>query len=54
MLEVLRSDYILAARASGLSERKIVYKYALRNAITPAVTFLWNSTRQYDCWCPYD
>jgi peptide/nickel transport system permease protein len=40
MLEVLRSDYILAARASGLSERKIVYKYALRNAITPAVTFL--------------
>jgi ABC-type dipeptide/oligopeptide/nickel transport system permease component len=40
MLEVLRSDYVLAARASGLSERKVVYKYALRNAITPAVTFL--------------
>jgi peptide/nickel transport system permease protein len=40
MLEVLRSDYILAARASGISERKVVYKYALRNAITPAVTFL--------------
>jgi len=40
MLEVLRSDYILAARASGLSERKIIYRYALRNAITPAVTFL--------------
>ena len=40
MLEVLRSDYILAARASGLSERKVVYRYALRNAITPAVTFL--------------
>jgi ABC-type dipeptide/oligopeptide/nickel transport system permease component len=40
MLEVLRSDYILAARASGLSERKIIYKYALRNAIAPAVTFL--------------
>jgi ABC-type dipeptide/oligopeptide/nickel transport system permease component len=40
MLEVLRSDYVLAARASGLSERKVVYHYALRNAITPAVTFL--------------
>jgi peptide/nickel transport system permease protein len=40
MLEALRSDYILAARASGISERKVVYGYALRNAITPAVTFL--------------
>jgi ABC-type dipeptide/oligopeptide/nickel transport system permease component len=40
MLEVLRSDYILAARASGISERKVVYRYALRNAITPAITFL--------------
>jgi len=40
MLEILRSDYILAARASGISERKVVYGYALRNAITPAITFL--------------
>jgi len=40
MLEVLRSDYILAARASGLSERKIIYKYALRSAICPVITFL--------------
>jgi ABC-type dipeptide/oligopeptide/nickel transport system permease component len=40
MLEILRSDYILAARASGLSERKIIYKYALRNAIGPVITFL--------------
>lgn len=40
MLEVLRSDYILAARASGLSERKIIYKYALKNAIGPTITFL--------------
>ncbi len=40
MLEVLRSDYVLAARASGLSERKIIYKYALRNAIPPVITFL--------------
>ncbi len=40
MLEVLRSDYILAARASGISERKVIYKYALRNAISPVITFL--------------
>jgi len=40
MLEVLRSDYIFAARASGISERKIIYKYALRNAISPTITFL--------------
>ncbi|MEM2905180.1 MAG: ABC transporter permease [Candidatus Bathyarchaeia archaeon] len=38
MLQVLREDYILAARASGLSERAVVYKHALRNAITPVVT----------------
>jgi len=38
MLETLRQDYILAARASGLSERTVTYRYALRNAITPVVT----------------
>jgi peptide/nickel transport system permease protein len=40
MLEVLRQDYILAARASGLSERTIVYKHALRNALIPVVTYV--------------
>jgi peptide/nickel transport system permease protein len=40
MMEVLRSDYILAARASGIPENQIIYKYALRNAITPVITFL--------------
>jgi len=40
MLEVLRQDYILAARASGLSERTVTYRYALRNAITPVVTIV--------------
>ena len=40
MLEVLRSDYILAARASGLSERLVIYKHALRNSITPVITYL--------------
>jgi ABC-type dipeptide/oligopeptide/nickel transport system permease component len=38
MLETLRQDFILAARASGLSERTVTYRYALRNAITPVVT----------------
>jgi peptide/nickel transport system permease protein len=40
MLEVLRQDYILAAKASGLKDRVVVYKHALRNAITPIITFL--------------
>lgn len=40
MLEVLRQDYILAARASGLSERNVIYKHALRNALIPVVTYV--------------
>jgi len=40
MLEVLRQDYILAARASGLSERVVIYKHALRNALIPVVTYV--------------
>ncbi len=40
MLEVLRQDYILAARASGLRERSVVYKHALRNALIPVVTYV--------------
>src|SRR4030067_1535285 len=40
MLQNLREDYILAARACGLKERTILYKHALRNAITPIVTIL--------------
>ena len=40
MLEVLRQDYILAARASGLSERNVLYKHALRNALIPVVTYV--------------
>jgi peptide/nickel transport system permease protein len=38
MLEVLSSDYIRTARAKGLSERLVVYKHALRNALMPVVT----------------
>jgi ABC-type dipeptide/oligopeptide/nickel transport system permease component len=40
MLEVLRQDYILAARSSGLSDRTVTYRYALRNAISPVVTLV--------------
>jgi ABC-type dipeptide/oligopeptide/nickel transport system permease component len=38
MLEVLRQDYIIMARSKGLSERIVVYRHALRNALIPALT----------------
>ncbi len=38
MLEVIRSDYIVTARAKGLSERKVIYRHALRNALIPVIT----------------
>ncbi len=38
MLEVLGADYIRTARAKGLSERVVVGKHALRNAVLPIVT----------------
>lgn len=38
MLEVLKQDYILLARSKGLSERVVIYRHALRNALLPAVT----------------
>ena len=37
MLEVLGSDYIRTARAKGLSERDIIYKHALKNALSPVI-----------------
>jgi peptide/nickel transport system permease protein len=40
MLEVIRQDYILTARAKGLAERVVIYKHALRNALLPVVTVL--------------
>ncbi len=40
MLDVLDSDYIKFARAKGLSENKIIFKHALRNAINPMITLL--------------
>jgi len=46
MLDVLGSDYVRLARIKGLSERKVVWKHGLRNALIPVVTysgllFLW-------------
>ena len=38
MLEELSQDYIRTARAKGLSERTVVYKHALRNAMIPVLT----------------
>jgi len=38
MLQVLNADYVRTARAKGLSERTVVLKHALRNALTPIVT----------------
>jgi peptide/nickel transport system permease protein len=40
MLEELGQDYIRTARAKGLSERRVVYAHALRNAMLPVVTVL--------------
>jgi ABC-type dipeptide/oligopeptide/nickel transport system permease component len=40
MLEELGQDYIRTARAKGLSERTVVYRHALRNAMLPVITVL--------------
>jgi peptide/nickel transport system permease protein len=40
MLEVIRQDYIAAARAKGLPERKVVFRHAMRNALLPFITIL--------------
>jgi peptide/nickel transport system permease protein len=38
LLETLEEDYIRTARAKGLSERKVVFKHALRSSLTPVVS----------------
>jgi len=40
MLDVLKADYLLAARARGIPERRVVYSHGLRNALIPVVTML--------------
>ncbi len=42
MLEVIRSDYVVTARAKGLSERDILYKHALPNGLIPIITVIGN------------
>ncbi|HHW24471.1 MAG TPA: ABC transporter permease [Bacillota bacterium] len=39
MLDVLGQDYIRTARAKGLKPSKIIFKHALRNAVTPVITY---------------
>lgn len=38
MLEVIREDYIRTARAKGASEKTVIFRHALRNAILPVIT----------------
>jgi peptide/nickel transport system permease protein len=40
MLDVLGQDYVRTARAKGVTERKVLYKHALRNALIPIITIL--------------
>jgi len=40
MLDVLRQDYIMTARAKGLVEQIVVYKHAFKNALIPVVTVM--------------
>jgi peptide/nickel transport system permease protein len=40
MIEVLGSEFVKLARAKGLSEARVVWKHALRNALIPVVTFV--------------
>ena len=39
MLEVLSSDYLRTARAKGISERRVIVRHAMRNALIPLATF---------------
>lgn len=40
MLEVLRQEYVVTARSKGLSERVVILRHALRNALIPVVTIV--------------
>lgn len=40
MLEVIRQDYIRTARAKGASEKRVVWKHALKNAMIPVITVI--------------
>jgi peptide/nickel transport system permease protein len=40
MLDVLKAEYVTTARAKGLSERKVILKHALKNALNPVLTIV--------------
>lgn len=40
MLDVLNNDYVRTARSKGLAERVVIYKHALKNALSPVVTHI--------------
>jgi len=40
MLETIHQDYVRTARAKGLSERAVILRHALRNALIPVVTIV--------------
>ncbi len=44
VLDTIRQDYVRTARAKGLSERKVVWKHALRAGLQPVVTYLGPAT----------
>lgn len=43
MLETIREDYVRTARAKGASERAVIWKHALKNALLPVITVLGNN-----------
>jgi peptide/nickel transport system permease protein len=40
MMEVLSQDYVRTARAKGVTERKVIFRHALRNALIPIITII--------------
>ena len=40
VLDVLRQDYVRTARAKGLSEKMVIYRHALKNALIPLITVI--------------
>lgn len=40
LLEVLNQDYIKTARSAGIKERRVIYRYALKNALLPIITVI--------------
>ena len=43
MLETIRADYVRTARAKGVTERKVIWRHAMKNGLLPVVTLLGSS-----------